>query len=95
MLSHKNYKNSWIIPEDFPQLDVIKAFLLPDVITEVKLEWNEPSYDNLKTFCDTFLPMDEIGFEIMINPLKEEFKRRASKITLIDYFNRGEVTSVG
>lgn len=33
MMSHKNYKKEWILPKDFPNLQVIEAFINPNVIT--------------------------------------------------------------
>jgi hypothetical protein len=101
MMKHKNYKNVWEIPEDFPQTNVIEAFYNPRVDEPSEFKWKKPHFENLQIFFKQVVGLEQIEVDGFISNLKREFKLRDSEGSgpkgLKKYFKgistRGEIVS--
>lgn len=47
MMKHKNYKNVWEFPEDFPSVEIIEAFSRPNVKDFRSLKFGVPDLKTL------------------------------------------------
>lgn len=91
MIQHKNYKNVWEVPKDFPQFDVIDAFINPEVEeSEIKLKWRTPDFDNIKIFCKDIIEMDPREIELFLEPLQKEFDLRKNEVKITHFFEEGK-----
>ena len=89
MQSHKNYKNVWEFPEDFPSVEIIEAFSRPQVKEVKGLKFGTPDFKNLGMFCETILRLAPHEVEFIIEPLESEFEKRKTHSKITDYFQRG------
>ena len=99
MMDHKNYKNVWEVPEDFPSREVIDGFLKPRVkadFGENGFEWREPDFGNLRLFCAEIMEMEEYEVDHIVKPLQKEFENRriggessGKKGKITGYFGKG------
>lgn len=88
---HKNYKNNWEFPDDFPNSEVVDAYQNPVVDDSLEpFVWNEPDIQSLKEFCrDVFEwgpdRIDEAGFELA--KIIKKMRENKGQKKIEDYFS--------
>ena len=88
---HKNYKNNWEFPDDFPNSEVVDAYQNPAVDDSLEpFLWNEPDIESLKEFCrDVFEwgpdRIDEAGFELA--KIIKKMRENNGQKKIEDYFS--------
>lgn len=89
MVKHRNYKNVWELPEDFPNILVIKAFSQPEVKSPKVIKYGKPDFKNITIFCEKILKLNPHEIEYIVEPLKAEYERRKDQPKITTYFERG------
>lgn len=88
---HKNYKNNWEFPDNFPNSEVVDAYQNPAVDDSLEpFVWNEPDIQSLKEFCrDVFEwgpdRIDEAGFELA--KILKKMRENNGQKKIEDYFS--------
>lgn len=90
MLQHKNYKNVWEVPKEFPNFDIMEAFVKPEVREDVSIKWKDPDFDNIEVFCKDIIEMHPREIELFLEPLKKEFNNRKNQAKITQFFEQGE-----
>jgi hypothetical protein len=89
MVKHKNYKNVWELPTDFPNVEVIKAFSQPNVKSPKKIKYGTPDFKNIEIFCREILKLKPHEIEYIIDPIRNEYEKRKDQPKITKYFDRG------
>ena len=89
MMKHKNYKNVWEFPEDFPSVEIIEAFTSPRVKDVSSLKFESPDLKTLASICENILRLNPHEIEFIIEPLEIEYEKRRTHSKITDFFQRG------
>lgn len=89
---HRTLKKSWEIPENFPSLEVIKAYKQPSVDkSEETFEWGKPDLDLLRLFCIKNFGWTRNAADEILLPVMKSWSKRDSQRRIDSFF---ETTAV-
>lgn len=69
MMKHRNYKNVWEFPDEFPSVEIIEAFSRPETKDLKSIKVETPNFKNLSSFCESILKLSPHEVEFIIEPL--------------------------
>jgi hypothetical protein len=94
MLKHKNYKNVFELPLNFPNEEVIEAFSKPDVKNPKEIKFGFPDFKNIDIFCREILKLKPHEIEYIISPIEAEYEqRKTTQVKITKFFDRGNTVS--
>ena len=84
---HRSLKKSWDVPENFPSIEVVKAYQNPSVDrSEEPFEWGKPDVDLLRLYCVKNFAWTRDATDQVLEPMMKAWEERDAQRRIDSFF---------